>query len=147
MRFLLEGFQSSSILLIFLIAAMVAMIISGFFRRRKEQQFREELENSLQAGARIKTYTGIYATVVSMRNTTDGKIVLIETGEGDKKSYQQIHIDAIYGIDKSEEVVIDADGNEVPLSELNKKEEDSQEAKEDESRKAEEKAEDKKVEE
>ena len=70
--------------------------------------------------AKIKTLTGIYATVVSIRSTTDGKIVLIESGEGDKKSYQEIHIDAIYGIDESEEMVLDAEGNEVPLSEYNK---------------------------
>ena len=129
MRFLLEGFQSSSILLIFLVVAMVFMIVSSIFRRKKEQQFREDLENTIQTGTKIKTYTGIYATVVSIRNTTDGKIVLIETGEGDKKSYQQIHIDAIFGIDNSEEIVMDSEGNEVPISELNKTEDAVEESK------------------
>ena len=36
------------------------------------------------------------------------------------QSYQQLHINAIYGIDESEDLVIDSEGNEVPLSELNK---------------------------
>ena len=121
MRFLLANFfQSSGFLVIVLIVAMVLLCLASFSRRRKEQKYRDEPSAKIIKGAKVKTYTGIYGTVISIRNTTDGKLVLIETGEGDKTSYQQIHINSIYGIDDSEEMVIDSEGNEIPLSELNK---------------------------
>lgn len=121
MKFLLANFFSSNwFLIIILLVAVGLMIFTSFSRRKKEETYRNELDSKIVAGAKVKTYNGLYGTVVSVRSTTDGKIVLLETGEGDKKSYQQIHINAIYGIDESEDMVIDAEGNEVPLSELNK---------------------------
>ena len=121
MNFLLASFFSSNwFLVIVLVVAFGFLIFSSVSRRKKEEAYRNELNSMIVAGAKVKTYTGTYGTVVSIRNTTDGKIVLLETGEGDKKSYQQLHIDAIYGIDESEDMVINAEGEEVPLSELNK---------------------------
>lgn len=121
MNFLLASFFDSSwFLVIILLVAIGLLFLSSTTRRKKEEKYRQEINELVVKGAKIRTLTGIYGTVVSVKNTTDGKIVLIESGEGDKKSYQQIHIDAIYGIDNSEEMVVDAEGNEVPLSELNK---------------------------
>lgn len=121
MRFLLNSFFNSSwFLVIVLIVAMGLLLLTSFSRKRKEEQYRNELDSKITKGAKVKTYSGLYATVVSVKNTTDGKIVLIETGEGNKKSYQQLHINAIYGLDESEELVVDLEGNEVPVSELNK---------------------------
>ena len=126
MRFLLTNFfQSSWFLVIVLIVAVVLLFGSSFYRRKKDEQLRNELNDKIVKGAKVRTFAGVYGVVVSTRNTTDGKIVLIETGEGNKKSYQQIHVNAIYGIDDSEELVIDAEGNEVPLSELNKPKEET----------------------
>ncbi len=121
MNFLLSSFFSSSwFLIIIVILAMGLLILTSFTRRKKEEDYRNELSEKIVKGAKVKTYGGLYGTVVSIRNTTDGKIVLLETGEGNNKSYQQLHINAIYGLDESEEMVIDSEGNEVPLSELNK---------------------------
>lgn len=121
MNFLLSSFFSSSwFLIIIVILAMGLLILTSFTRRKKEEDYRNELSEKIVKGAKVKTYGGLYGTVVSIRNTTDGKIVLLETGEGNQKSYQQLHINAIYGIDESEEMVVDSEGNEVPLSELNK---------------------------
>lgn len=121
MNFLLSSFFSSSwFLIIIVILAMGLLILTSFTRRKKEEDYRNELSEKIVKGAKVKTYGGLYGTVVSIRNTTDGKIVLLETGEGNQKSYQQLHINAIYGLDESEEMVIDSEGNEVPLSELNK---------------------------
>lgn len=120
MNFLLSSFFSSSwFLIIIVILAMGLLILTSFTRRKKEEDYRNELSEKIVKGAKVKTYGGLYGTVVSVRNTTDGKIVLLETGEGNQKSYQQLHINAIYGLDESEEMVIDSEGNEVPLSELN----------------------------
>jgi len=130
MRFLLDSFFNSSwFLIIVLVVAMGLLLLTSFSRRRKEEQYRNELDSKIAKGVKVKTYSGLYGTVVSVKNTTDGKIVLIETGEGDKKSYQQLHINAIYGLDESEEMVLDLEGNEVPVSELNKVEEPAKEVK------------------
>ena len=122
MNFLLEGsfFSNNWVLIVVVVVAIGLLILTSFTRRKKEEQYRNDLDSKIVAGAKVKTYSGLYATVVSIRNTTDGKIVLIETGEGDKKSYQQLHINAIFGIDESEDMVINAEGVEVPMSELNK---------------------------
>ena len=130
MRFLLNSFFSSSwFLIIVLLGAMALLLFSSFSRRRKEEQYRQDLAEKLQKGIKVKTFGGLYGTIVSVRNTTDGKIVLLETGEGDNKSYQQLHINAIFGIDDSEDMVVDSEGNEVPLSMLNAVEEAKKEEK------------------
>lgn len=124
MRFLLESFFSQSwFLIVILLVAMGLLVLTSFTRRKKEETYRNDLAEKIVKGAKIKTYAGLYGTVESVRNTTDGKIVLVSTGEGDKVSYQELHINAIYGLDESEEVVLNAEGVEVPVSELNKKEE------------------------
>ena len=124
MRFLLNSFFNSSwFLVIVLLAAMALLLFSSFSRRKKEEQYRQDRAEKLQKGVKVKTFGGLYGTIISVRNTTDGKIVLLETGEGNNKSYQQLHINAIFGIDDSEDMVIDSEGNEVPLSMLNAVEE------------------------
>lgn len=126
MRFLLTNFfQSSWFLVIILVLSIGLLMFTSFSRRKKEEQYRTELDNKVVKGAKVRTVAGLYGVVVSVRNTTDGKIVLVETGEGDKKSYQQLHINAICGLDESEEIVIDSEGNEVPISELNKPKEEA----------------------
>ena len=128
MTFLLANFfQSSWFLVIILIVAVVLLSSTSFLNRKKLIKEREELQSKIEKGTKVKTYSGLYGVVVSTRNTTDGTLVLIETGDGNKKSYQQLHIDAIYGIDYSEEIVVDAEGNEVPISELNKDKEEVKE--------------------
>ena len=128
MNFLLANFfQSSWFLVIILIVAVVLLSSTSFLNRKKLIKEREELQSKIEKGTKVKTYSGLYGVVVSTRNTTDGTLVLIETGDGNKKSYQQLHIDAIYGIDYSEEIVVDAEGNEVPISELNKDKEEVKE--------------------
>ena len=143
MKFLLADsfFNSSWFLIIVLVVAMILLLLSSFSRRRKEEQYRDDLASHIVKGAKVKTYTGLYGTVVSVRSTTDGKIVLLETGEGNKKSYQQIHINAIYGLDDSEDMVIDAEGNEVPMSVLNAEKEEEKEEVEKTEEKVEEKVE------
>lgn len=61
----------------------------------------------------IKTYYGLYGKVLKVTETTDGKILLIETGEDKKVSYQSVHINAIYAIDEKQEVTLDENGNPI----------------------------------
>ena len=79
--------------------------------------------NSLRPGDKVKTYSGFYGTVVSIRETTDGKVVTLETGDADHKSYTSIDSNAIYCIDKKEDIVYDTEWNVVmPAREEEKKE-------------------------
>lgn len=101
-------------LLIVLVVALVVLMLISFNRRKKEDSYRSELEQKVVPGAKVKTYFGLYGKVLKVTETTDGKIVLIETGDEKRTSYQELHINAIYAIDDKTEVVLDENGNEVP---------------------------------
>lgn len=124
MNFLLESFFSSSwFLILLLVVAVGLLMLTSFSRRKKEEQYRSELNEKMVKGTKVRTIGGVYGTIVSVRNTTDGKIILLETGEGDKKSYMNFHINAILDVTQEEDVVIDENGNEIALSEYNKQQE------------------------
>ena len=130
MNLLAESFFSSQWFLIVVLVVVVGLLMFlNYSRSKKENQYREELINKIVKGAKVKTGSGIYGTVVSVRNTTDGKIVLISTGEGKNVSYMEIHINAIFGVDDSEELVLDKDGNEVTKAELKAQNEAEKEVK------------------
>jgi len=94
-----------------LVAILVAFIFISMSRRKKETEYRAELESKILPGAKVKTYSGLYGTVVSVTDTTDGKIVLIKTGEGSNISYQSLHINAIFGFDTKQPLRYDKEGN------------------------------------
>lgn len=109
-------------LLIVLVVALVVLMLISFNRRKKEDTYRNELEQKVVPGAKVKTYYGLYGKVLKVTETTDGKIVLIETGDEKRTSYQEVHINAIYAIDEKTDVVLDENGNEVtPKTEEEKK--------------------------
>ena len=130
MNLLAESFFSSQWFLIVVLVVVVGLLMFlNYSRGKKENQYREELNSKIVKGAKVKTGSGIYGTVVSVRNTTDGKLVLISTGEGKNVSYMEIHINAIFGVDESEELVLDKEGNEVTKSELKAQAEEKKEEK------------------
>ena len=107
-----DFFQQYGILIVLFVALAFLMFIS-FNRRKKEESARQELDAQLKPGSKVKTYGGVYGKIVSISETTDGKIVLLESGEGAKKSYQNVHINAIFGIDDKKPVKFDKDGNAI----------------------------------
>lgn len=100
-------------LLIVLVIALVVLMFISFNRRKKEDAYRNDLVSKVVPGAMVKTYYGLYGKVLKVTETTDGKILLIETGEGDKVSYQNVHVNAIYAIDDKKVVTTDENGNEI----------------------------------
>ncbi len=100
-------------LLIVLVVALVVLMLISFNRRKKEDTYRSELEQKVVPGAKVKTYYGLYGKVLKVTETTDGKIVLIETGDDKRTSYQELHINAIYAIDEKTDIVLDENGNEI----------------------------------
>lgn len=111
-------FSSQWFLVIILVVAIGLLMLASYSRKKKEETFRNDLNSKIVKGVKVKTYGGLYCTVENVTNTTDGKIVLVSSGEGDKKSYQLIHINAIFGVDEKENLVVGKDGNEYTVSEL-----------------------------
>ena len=105
---------------IILIVLLIGLMIFSTIRRRKYDSQVQNLLDNLKVGDHVQTYSGFYGKIVSIRQTTDGKVVLIEMGEGNKKGYIEADINAIMGIDRKEDVVLDADGNVVLPEEQNK---------------------------
>lgn len=124
MSLLLANFwQSQWFLIILLVAVIAVMLVMSFSRKKKDDEYRKNLNDQIVKGAKVKTYGGLYGTVVSVTETTDGKIVLLETGEGERKSYQQLHINAIFGLDDKQIVTLDENGNVKEAASVGKAEE------------------------
>lgn len=120
---LADGNIGNLILIIVLLVACVIMFVLSYFKNKKYMQSQQELLNDLKVGSKVLTKTFIYGTIEKITETTDGKIVLIKTGEGDKTSFIEMNIEGIYSVDKKEEVV---DINEVMEDTSNETERSSQ---------------------
>ena len=94
-----------------LIVLLIGLMVFSTIRRRKYDGQVQNMIDNLKVGDAVKTYSGFYGKIVSIRQTTDGKVVLIEMGEGNRKGYIEADINAIMCIDKKEDVVYDSDGN------------------------------------
>lgn len=102
---LAETNTGNLILIIILLVACAGMFILSYFKNKKYMASQQDLLNNVKVGSKVLTKTFIYGTVEKITDTTDGKIVLIKTGEGDKVSYLEMNLEAIYSIDNKEEVV------------------------------------------
>lgn len=108
---LADFFSDYGVMLILIIGMMVVMFILPNSARKKQYQQLQDFLGNLKVGDKVKTTSGFYGTIISMRETTDGRVALLEMGEGDKKGYTEVDMNAIYTIDAKEDVVYDADGN------------------------------------
>ena len=126
MNLLLNGTGNNSIgnviLIIVLLVACVGMFVLSYFKNKKYMQNQQNLLNEIKVGSKVLTKTFIYGTIEKITETTDGKIVLIKTGEGNKCSYIEMNIDGIYSVDQKEEVV-DVDSVMSDESELSQEKE------------------------
>ena len=92
-------------MVLLIVVLLVGFIVMTFIRQKKESDARNELSNSITVGTKIVTTAGVYGTVESIEDTTDGKVVVIATGSTDKPSTMTIHINAIMGIDNKTPIV------------------------------------------
>ena len=93
-------------MLLVLIVVAVALLVPSYLRNKKEVNARNELNNQIVKGTKIITTAGIYGTVESVEDTTDGKVVTIVTGNSNNPTTMTIHINAIGGIDNKTAVVV-----------------------------------------
>ncbi len=130
MNLLLEGNNGLPTwgLLIILIVAMVIMIIPTIIRNKKMNTERQNTISSLKVGAKIITTAGVFGKIISMRETTMGKVFVIETGDDKNKSYMEIHENAIMNIDDKRDIILDADGNDITFADEDKEELEQKEA-------------------
>lgn len=112
---LLDGTDASFLqqywMVFVLLAVVILLYVFSFIRRKKVTEQTKQMMDTLKPGIKVKTYSGFYGTIISIKETTDGKIVLLETGEGSKVSYTTVDANAIYGVDLKEDVIYDKDGN------------------------------------
>lgn len=94
-------------IILVLIVFAIALLVPPYLRQRKEMNARNELNSSIKKGTKIITTAGVYGTVESMEETTDGKVVTIVTGTSKNPTTMTIHINAIGGIDNKKAVVAD----------------------------------------
>ena len=71
-------------------------------RNKKENQRLIEQTNSLKKGDKILTTSGVYGTIVEVREEDGAKKVVIETGSAQYKSYMAVDAYAIYTVFKDE---------------------------------------------
>ncbi len=83
-------------LLIALGIVLIGMLVFTFFRNKKFTDSAKSLIDGLKIGDKIKTYTGVYGTVVSFGEETDAKTVVIETGDENHKSFITVDSNVIY---------------------------------------------------
>ena len=91
-------FQEWGILII-LVVFLIFMLVFSASKRKKDAQMAEDFANNLKVGDKIKTYSGIYGKIVSIKDTSSGKVATIETGEGKNVSYMSVDVFAIYNIE------------------------------------------------
>lgn len=104
MNLLLAGAENWILPGILLVLCIVLFVLY-YFRNKKYQQNAETMSNNLKKGDKVKTYSGVYGTIVEIVQSDDGKIVTIETGNGKHKSYVSYDIRAVYAINEPEKPV------------------------------------------
>ena len=105
-----------------LLVLCVVLFVLYYFRNKKYQQNAETMSNNLKKGDKVKTYSGVYGTIIEIVQTDDGKVVTIETGNDKHKSYVSYDIRAVYAINEPEKPV-ETKAEEKPVEPVEQKEE------------------------
>ncbi|MBQ3047728.1 MAG: preprotein translocase subunit YajC [Clostridia bacterium] len=103
----------SIIPLIILAVLLVGMFVFNAMSRKKNQEKAAKMMEELKKGDKVIIYPGIYAEVVSMRETNMGKVLVVSTGDKSSKkvSYMEVNAGAIVGMDTKEDLVLDENGD------------------------------------
>lgn len=90
------------ILIALVLVLIIAYPILMSRRNKKENERIVEQTNSLKRGDKILTTSGVYGTILEVREEDGAKKVVIETGNAQYKSYMTIDAYAIYTVLKDE---------------------------------------------
>ena len=108
--------------LVLLGVLLVGYIVFGTMNRKKQQEQAMKMMSELKKGDKVVTNAGIYGEIVSMKETSMGRVVVIQTGE-ENPSYITINASVIIAIDTKQDLVLDADGNPIDTNDEKVKEE------------------------
>lgn len=99
MNMLLAEIEASQwVLLGVIVVLIICYPIFVIFRNKKEQEKATKLSDSIKVGKEVLTSSGVYGTVVDINQTETGKIVTLQTGSGNYKSYIAVDALAIYTV-------------------------------------------------
>lgn len=94
---------ATQIILLCTIVVLVIMYpILTRVRNKKDIERLQEQTDSLKKGVKVLTTSGVYGTVVEVRQENERTIVVLETGSKDKKGYMAIEAFAIYTVFEEE---------------------------------------------
>ena len=93
------------ILIALVLVLIIAYPILMSRRNKKENQRLIEQTNSLKRGDKILTTSGVYGTILEVREEDGARKVVIETGNAQYKSYMTVDAYAIYTVLKDEKQV------------------------------------------
>lgn len=127
---LLLALDATQIVLICLIAVLViAYPILITRKNKKETQRMTEQTNSLKRGDKVLTTSGVYGTILEVRQDGTSKQVTIETGSGKYKSYMTIDAYAIYQVTNDKPLETAKDVTKSDEKKDDKKEDNKEEVK------------------
>lgn len=93
------------VLIALVLVLIIAYPILMSRRNKKENQRLIEQTNSLKRGDKILTTSGVYGTILEVREEDGARKVVIETGNAQYKSYMTVDAYAIYTVLKDEKQV------------------------------------------
>lgn len=102
MNMLLESsfFQNYGLLII-LVVALVAMFVWNYFRQKKYQQQEEQMMQEIKIGTKVRTYAGVYGTIVGIYESTEGRVAILSL---DGNATVEVDFRSIYGIDNKTKI-------------------------------------------
>jgi len=95
------------ILIALVLVLVIAYPILMTRRNKKENQRLIEQTNSLKRGDKILTTSGVYGTILEVREEDGARKVVIETGNAQYKSYMTVDAYAIYTVLKEEKPAVE----------------------------------------
>lgn len=101
-------------ILVGLVVAMLIIMLLNSSRQKKAEAEAQKMVSELKPGDKVKTYIGVYGKIVSITETTDGKVCVIETGDKDKTRIE-LDMRAIAGLDTKQVAVYDENNNLISL--------------------------------
>ncbi len=99
--------MGSGLFLLVLLGIMIVFMFLSTKRQKKAQEEQMAKLSTLKEGDKVRTYTGIYATIKKIYESTDGKIAVLEIGESENKVCFEMEFRLIMGLDTKTEVVFD----------------------------------------
>lgn len=100
---------------IILIVVMVGFILLTSKQQKAMAAAEAEKQNNLKEGDKVKTYSGLYGTIIKLYDTNDGKIARLSISQNENEVLVDINLKGILGIDDKQIIEYDANGTVVSL--------------------------------